>query len=288
MTLAVSKAKERGVDAVVCASTGNTAASAAAYASRAGLRCIVLLPEGKVALGKLAHVFLCGAEVVAIQGNFDEALEIVLFLTDNYPIELVNSLNPNRIDGQMTGAFEIVDVLGDSPTYQAMPVGNAGNITAYWKGYKCYRDAHKTRNLPRMLGFQAAGAAPIVLDHPVEKPETVASAIRIGNPASWQTAVQARDESGGLIDAVTDDEILAAYRLLGSQEGVFCEPASAAGVAGILKLAEQDFFRPEDTVVCIITGHGLKDPETAMNVTPKPVILPKDQHAIAEALGFQT
>jgi threonine synthase len=286
MTLAVSKAKESGAQAVVCASTGNTAASAAAYAARAGLRCLVLLPEGKVALGKLAHVSMSGAEVVAVQGNFDEALEIVRYLADSYPIEMVNSLNPFRIDGQMTGAFEIVDVLGDGPTYQAMPVGNAGNITAYWKGYKCYQTAHKLQRLPRMLGFQASGAAPIVLGHPVDQPETVASAIRIGNPASWKTAVEARDESGGLINSVTDEEILAAYRLLGSKEGVFCEPASAAGVAGILKLAEQDFFKPQDSVVCIITGHGLKDPETAISVTPTPTTLPTDKMAVADALGL--
>lgn len=286
MTLAVSKAKEHGAQAVVCASTGNTAASAAAYAACAGLRCIVLLPEGKVALGKLAHISLTGAEVVAVQGNFDEALEIVRYLADSYPIEVVNSINPFRIDGQMTGAFEIVDVLGDSPTCQAMPVGNAGNITAYWKGYKCYHDALKIQRLPRMLGFQAAGAAPIVLGHPVDQPETVASAIRIGNPASWQAAVAARDESGGLIDSVTDEEILAAYKLLGSKEGVFGEPASAAGVAGILKLAEQDFFQPQDSVVCIITGHGLKDPETAISVAPTPTTLPADKAAVADALGL--
>jgi threonine synthase len=284
MTLAVSKAKEQGAQAVVCASTGNTAASAAAYAARAGLRCLVLLPEGKVALGKLAHVSMSGAEVVAVQGNFDEALEIVRYLANSYPIEMVNSINPFRIDGQMTGAFEIVDVLGDGPTYQAMPVGNAGNITAYWKGYKCYQTAQKLQNLPRMLGFQAAGAAPIVLGHPVDQPETIASAIRIGNPASWQSAVEARDESGGLINSVTDEEILAAYRLLGSKEGVFCEPASAAGV----KLAEQDIFKSQDIVVCIITGHGLKDPETAISVTPTPTTLPTDKMAVADALGLSS
>jgi threonine synthase len=286
MTLAVSKAKEAGVEAVVCASTGNTAASAAAYAARAGLRCIVLLPEGKVALGKLAHVSMCGAEVVAVQGNFDEALEIVRYLADTFPVEMVNSLNPYRIDGQMTGAFEIVDALGDGPVYQAMPVGNAGNITAYWKGYKNYQAAGKLERRPHMLGFQAAGAAPIVLGHPVEQPETVASAIRIGNPASWQEAEAARDESGGLIEAVTDEEILAAYQLLGSQEGVFCEPASAAGVAGILKLTEGNFFKPEDTVVCIITGHGLKDPDTAIAAAPTPTSLPAEKEAVVELLGL--
>ena len=286
MTMAMSKASEQGAKAVVCASTGNTAASAAAYASRAGLRCIVLLPEGKVALGKLAHTSTCGAEVIAIQGNFDQALEIVRYLAEKFPVEIVNSINPYRIEGQMTGAFEIVDILGDGPVYQAMPVGNAGNITAYWRGYKAYRSAGKLARLPSILGFQAAGAAPIVLGKPVANPETVASAIRIGHPASWESAVQARDESGGLIDSVTDEEILAAYRMLGSLEGLFCEPASAAGVAGILKLSRDDFFQPDDTVVCIITGHGLKDPETAISVSSTPSALPADTQAIAEFLDI--
>ena len=286
MTLAISKAVEKGTAAVVCASTGNTAASAAAYASRAGLRCVVILPEGQVALGKLAHISLCGAEVVAIQGNFDQALEIVRYLADTYPMDVVNSINPYRIEGQTTGAFEIVDVLGNGPTYQAMPVGNAGNITAYWRGYKTYQAAGKLARLPKMLGFQATGAAPIVLGKPVPHPETVASAIRIGHPASWEAAVQARDESGGNIDAVTDEEIIAAYRLLGSVEGVFCEPASAAGVAGILKLAQRNFFKPDDIVVCIITGHGLKDPDTAISSSSTPATLPADRQAVADHLGF--
>ncbi len=286
ITLAISKAVEKGAAAVVCASTGNTAASAAAYASRAGLRCIVILPEGKVALGKLAHISLCGAEVVAIQGNFDQALEIVRHLADTYPVEVVNSINPYRIEGQTTGAFEIVDVLGNGPTYQAMPVGNAGNITAYWRGYKAYQSAGKLKRLPKMLGFQAAGAAPIVLGKPVPHPETVASAIRIGHPASWEAAVQARDESGGIIDAVTDEEILAAYQLLGSVEGIFCEPASAAGVAGIFKLAQRDFFKPGDIVVCIITGHGLKDPDTAVSSSSTPATLPADRQAVPDHLGL--
>lgn len=286
MTMAMSKASEKRAKAVVCASTGNTAASAAAYASRAGLRCIVLLPEGKVAMGKLAHTSTCGAEVLAIQGNFDQALEIVRYLAEKFPVEIVNSINPYRIEGQMTGAFEIVDVLGDGPVYQAMPVGNAGNITAYWRGYKAYKSAGKLTRLPKILGFQAAGAAPIVLGKPVPNPETVASAIRIGHPASWESAIQARDESGGLIDSVTDEEILEAYRMLGSLEGLFCEPASAAGVAGILKLARNDFFKPDDTVVCIITGHGLKDPETAISVSSTPTTLPADTQAIAEFLDI--
>ena len=286
MTMAVSKAREQGAEAVICASTGNTAASAAAYASRAGLECIVLLPEGKVALGKLASVAHCGARMVTIQGNFDEALEIVRFLTGKYPVEGVNSINPYRIEGQTTGAFEIVDALGAGPTYQAMPVGNAGNISAYWRGYKTYHQAGRLKGLPIMLGFQAAGAAPIVTGKPVPHPETVASAIRIGRPASWQTAVQARDESGGIIDMVTDEEIIAAYQLLGTLEGVFCEPASAAGVAGILKLARGGFFKAGDSVVCILTGHGLKDPETAISVAAQPVTLPADGQVVAEYLGY--
>ena len=283
MTLAVSKAVESGAKAIICASTGNTAASAAAYAARAGLRCIVVLPEGKVALGKLAHVSHCGAEVATIRGNFDQALEVVRFLSDEYGIELVNSVNPFRIEGQATGAYEVVDALSDAPAYQAMPVGNAGNITAYWKGYQRYKEAGRSQRLPVMLGFQAAGAAPIVAGHPIENPETVASAIRIGNPASWKEAEKARDESGGLIDAVTDEEILSAYRLLASREGVFCEPASAAGVAGILKLAEKQFFSPEDSVVCILTGHGLKDPDSALASAPEPLLLDADGPAVARA-----
>jgi threonine synthase len=284
MTLAVSKAKEEGKQAVICASTGNTAASAAAYAARAGLRCIVLLPTGHVAQGKLAQVYLCGAEVVAIQGNFDQALGIVRYLADNYQVEIVNSINPYRIDGQTTAAYEIVDTLGDAPIFQAMPVGNAGNITAYWRGYRTYQQADQLTRLPRMLGFQAAGAAPIVQGTPIEEPETVASAIRIGKPASWQGAVRARDESGGLIAAVTDEEILTAYKLLGSVEGIFCEPASAAGVAGVLQLARQNFFRATDLIVCILTGHGLKDPETAASVSDEPTILPAEASKVADHL----
>lgn len=287
MTLAVSKAVEQGAQAIICASTGNTAASAAAYAARAGIRCIVILPEGQVALGKLAHVAQCGAEVVKIRGNFDQALEIVRHISDKFQIEMVNSVNPFRIAGQTTGAFEIVDTLTAAPTYQAMPVGNAGNITAYWKGYRDYHAAGKLQRLPVMLGFQAAGAAPIVNGKPVDKPETVASAIRIGNPASWQGAVAARDESGGRIEAVTDEEILSAYRLLAAREGVFCEPASAAGVAGILKMAGETAFNSGDTVVCILTGHGLKDPDTAVAQAPEALTLEADPQGVADALGLQ-
>lgn len=286
MTMAVSKAVEDGATAVICASTGNTSAAAAAYAARAGIQCIVLIPEGKVALGKLAQVSLTGAAIIQIKGNFDTCLDMVRYLSDHHPVALVNSVNPYRIEGQKTGAFEIVDVLGEAPTYQAMPVGNAGNITAYWKGYKEYYQHGKAKVLPKMLGFQAAGAAPIVEGHVVEHPETVATAIRIGNPASWDYALAARDESGGMIDKVTDDEILNAYQILSSEEGVFCEPASASGVAGILRLGKQDFFKPEDSVVCILTGHGLKDPQTAIERSSEVSLLEADGPTLARHLGF--
>ncbi|CAM2069454.1 threonine synthase [Sulfidibacter corallicola] len=287
MTMAVSKAAEHGAKAVICASTGNTSASAAAYAARAGMQCIVLIPEGKVALGKLAQVALSGASIVQIEGNFDQCLDMVRYLSEHYPVELVNSVNPFRIDGQKTGAFEIVDALGNPPTYQAMPVGNAGNITAYWAGYKLYRDVGKTGALPTMLGFQAAGAAPIVHGAPVTHPETVATAIRIGNPASWKQAEVARDESGGTIQAVTDEEILEAYRFLSSKEGVFCEPASAAGVAGILRLGKEGFFKASDSIVCILTGNGLKDPQTAMRFSEEIAVMAPDGRALAEHLSLQ-
>ena len=286
MTLAVSKAVENGAQAVICASTGNTAASAAAYAVRAGIKCVVILPAGKVAMGKLAHVALSGATIISIGANFDRALELVRELADQYPIELVNSVNPYRIAGQATAAYEIVDELEGPPDYHALPVGNAGNITAYWKGYNDYRSDGKILRLPKMLGFQAAGAAPIVLGKPVTKPETIASAIRIGNPASWQSAETARDESGGLIEAVTDDEILAAYRMIACEEGVFCEPASAAGVAGILKLAGGGFFKADDVVVCTLTGHGLKDPQTALENGAEITSLADDSKTIAGHLGL--
>jgi threonine synthase len=264
MTMAISKAVEAGSKAVMCASTGNTSASAAAYACRCGLKCYVLIPEGKIAKGKLLQAYRYGAKVIMIEGNFDKALELVKEITAEGKITLVNSINPYRIEGQKTAAFEIVDDLGDAPEYHAIPVGNAGNITAYWKGYKEYKKAGKSETLPKMLGFQAAGSAPIVLGHPVEKPETIATAIRIGNPASWQGAVAARDESGGLIDMVTDEEITKAYRFIAEREGVFAEPACAAPVAGVIKLAQKGFFKEGSRVVITLTGAGLKDPDFAL------------------------
>ena len=288
MTYAITKAVEAGARAVICASTGNTSASAAAYAARAGLKAAVLIPEGKIALGKLSQAMIHGANVVQIQGNFDDALRIVREVSENYPVTLVNSLNPYRIEGQKSAAFEIVDDLGAPPDFHFLPVGNAGNITAYWKGYTEYKAAGKAGNLPVMMGWQAAGSAPIVLGHPVEKPETIATAIRIGNPASWKKAEAARDESGGEIGAVTDDEILAAYRLLAAEEGVFCEPASAASVAGLFKKIDAGFFtdKQDATVVCTLTGHGLKDPDNAIAQSAKPTSLPPDLAAIVKALGF--
>lgn len=284
MTMAVSKAAEEGSKAVMCASTGNTSASAAAYAARAGMKAIVLIPEGAIALGKLSQALMHGAEVIAVRGNFDDALRLVRELTSRHPITLVNSLNPYRIEGQKTAAFEICDQLGgEAPDFLAIPVGNAGNITAYWKGFKEYEEAKRSKGRPRMLGFQAAGAAPIVDGAPVEKPETIATAIRIGNPASWKTAVQARDESGGLIEKVTDDEIIEAYRLL-AQEGIFCEPASAASVAGVLRLAQEGFFRAGQRVVCVLTGHGLKDPDRAIAVADQPKVVDPNVEVVEESL----
>lgn len=276
MTLALSKALEEGSKAVICASTGNTSASASAYAARAGVKAIVLIPEGKIALGKLVQALVHGAHVIQIKGNFDEALNIVKALVKKYPITLVNSINPFRLEGQKSAAFEVCDQLGFAPEYHALPVGNAGNITAYWKGYKEYYNAKRTASLPVMLGFQAAGAAPIVLGRPVEKPETVATAIRIGNPASWKGAVAARDESGGKIEAVTDEEILNAYRLIASMEGIFCEPASAASLAGVIKLYKEDYFRKGESVVCTLTGSGLKDPDTVFKVSKEPLKVKAD------------
>ncbi|MEY2398220.1 MAG: threonine synthase [Actinomycetota bacterium] len=264
MTMAISKAVEEDSHAVVCASTGNTSASAAAYAARAGLTCAVLVPDGKIALGKLAQAIIHGAKVLQINGNFDEALNIVRELGERAPITVVNSVNPYRIEGQKTAAFEIIDVLGEAPDALCIPVGNAGNITAYWKGFLEYKAVGKSTRLPQMLGFQAAGSAPIVEGHPIDKPETIATAIRIGNPASWYGATAAASESGGSIKAVTDDEILAAYRFLAAEESVFCEPASAASVAGLIKYGVAEGA----TVVCVNTGNGLKDPDNALAGAP--------------------
>jgi len=284
MTCAISKAAEEKARAVICASTGNTSASASAYAARAGMSCIVLIPEGKIAMGKLAQAMIHGAMVIQIDGNFDEALRMVREVAMKNPIVLVNSLNPFRIEGQKTAAFEICDQLGEVPVYHALPVGNAGNITAYWKGYKEFLAAGRIKTLPKMIGFQAAGAAPIVLGHPVERPETLATAIRIGNPASWKGAVDARDESGGTIDSVTDDEIIEAYKFIASREGVFCEPASAASLAGVIKLSKRSFFRKGDTIVCTLTGHGLKDPDNALKVSKEPTRIKAALSSLEEVL----
>jgi threonine synthase len=286
MTMAITKAVEAGSKAVICASTGNTAASAAAYSARAGIACAVILPKGEVALGKLSQSMMHGAKVIALDGNFDDALDIVREIDANYPITMVNSLNPFRIEGQKTGAFEICDQLGEAPIYHAIPVGNAGNITAYWKGYKEYYNKGIIDRLPKMIGFQAAGSAPLVHGHPIDDPQTLATAIRIGKPASWDTAVAAKEESGGLIDMVTDAEIIEAYSMLASLEGVFCEPASAASVAGVRKLASQGFFKEEVSIVCVLTGHGLKDPKNAMEYSPKPIEMSKDTAAVAKEIGL--
>ena len=288
MTMALSKAVEEGSTAVVCASTGNTAASAAAYAARAGVSALVLLPAGSVALGKVSQALAYGAKVLAVDGNFDHALRLVRELCGRFRITLVNSINPYRIEGQKTGAFEIVDDLGCAPDFHCIPVGNAGNITAYWKGYKEYHAARRC-GLPKMLGFQAEGAAPIVRGHPIEDPHTLATAIKIGNPASWKSAEAARDESGGIIDAVTDDEIVSAYRMLGRLEGVFAEPASAASVAGLIKCARGGLFadRPEATVVCVLTGHGLKDPERAIKTSGEIPTVPATLDAVVKGAGLK-
>lgn len=276
MTVAMSKAVEEGSRAVICASTGNTSASAAAYAARAGLRAYVVVPQGNISLGKLSQAMIHGAKVIEVEGNFDTALQLVMEVTRRFAITLVNSLNPFRIEGQKTAAFEICDLLGDAPDYHFLPVGNAGNITAYWKGYKEYVEIGRLSSLPKMMGFQAAGAAPIVIGRVVEHPETMASAIRIGNPASWQGALAARDESEGVIEAVSDDEILTAYKLLADCEGVLSEPASAASVAGVIKKQQEGLFRKGDVVVCTLTGHGLKDPDIAIRHSPKPLRIAPD------------
>jgi threonine synthase len=286
MTLAISKAKESGKTAVICASTGNTSASAAAYAARAGMDAYVILPKGAVALGKLSQAMVYGAKIIALMGNFDDALSIVREIGDKYPVEVVNSVNPYRIEGQKTAAFEIIDALGDAPDFHFIPVGNAGNITAYWKGYKEYKEAGKSRKLPRMIGWQAEGAAPIVKGFPIKNPQTIATAIKIGNPYSWQPALQAARESNGFIDAVSDEEILEAYRLVASSEGVFCEPASAASIAGVIKAYRKGLFKGEETIVCTLTGNGLKDPDTVIKASEKPVEMPPDLNEIAKYLGL--
>ncbi|MDH4140994.1 MAG: threonine synthase [Chloroflexota bacterium] len=288
MVMAVAKAIERGARAIVCASTGNTSASAAAYGAAAGLEVIVILPRGQIALGKLLQALVAGARVVAVDGNFDQALDIVRRLAeqDDHPVTLVNSVNPFRIEGQKTGAFEICDDLGRAPDVLAIPVGNAGNITAYWAGFKEYAAVGMVGSTPAMWGFQAAGAAPIVQGRRVDRPETVATAIRIGNPASWERAVAARDESGGGIEAVTDEEILAAYRDLPRLTGIFCEPASAASIAGVRKMAASGRIDPDATVVAVLTGHGLKDPDTAGTQVPGVIESAPTLGAVAVALGW--
>jgi threonine synthase len=284
MTLAVSKAVEQGSKAVMCASTGNTSASAAAYAARAGISAIVLIPEGAIAMGKLSQALMHGSRVLAVRGNFDDALRLVRQITQTHPITLVNSINPYRIEGQKTAAFEICEALGEAPDLLAIPVGNAGNITAYWKGFCEYRRAGHVTNAPRMLGFQAAGSAPIVIGEPVADPQTLATAIKIGNPASWKQAEAARDESEGLIEAVTDEQIVEAYSLLAEHEGVFCEPASAASVAGIIQLQRQGRLKGEPTIVCVLTGHGLKDPDRAIAESPEPEVIEPVLAAVEKAV----
>lgn len=286
MTMAISKAAEDGARAVICASTGNTSASASAYAVKAGMVSAVLVPQGKIAMGKLAQAIVHGATLLQVDGNFDDCLTVARELSDSYPVALVNSVNPVRIEGQKTASFEVIDLLGRAPDIHALPVGNAGNITAYWRGYTEYKADGISDSLPRMWGFQAAGAAPLVSGHPVLSPETIATAIRIGNPASWDAAIAARDDSGGLIDSVTDEEILSAYRLLASTEGLFCEPSSAAGVAGLLKMKEQGRLDSGQLIVATLTGNGLKDPQWALDSAPEPVVVPVDVTAAARALGL--
>jgi threonine synthase len=270
MTMAVSKAAEVGANAIICASTGNTSAAAAAYGAKAGMRTFVLIPDGYIALGKLSQAMMYGAEIIAIQGNFDQALEVVMEVSEKYPVTLVNSVNPYRIEGQKTGAFEICDAIG-VPDYHFIPVGNAGNITAYWKGYKEYNSLGKIPKLPKMMGFEATGSAAIVRGERILKPETIATAIRIGNPASWKQAEAARDESGGIIDCVTDEEIIAAYKLIASCEGILCEPASAASVAGLIKANNSKLVESGSKIVCILTGNGLKDPDSAIKYSDSKV-----------------
>ena len=286
MTMAISKAAEDGAKAVICASTGNTSASAAAYATKAGMTPVVLIPQGKIALGKLAQAIAHGATLLQVDGNFDDCLDLARELSDNYPVALVNSVNPYRIDGQKTASFEVVDMLGDAPDIHVLPVGNAGNITAYWKGYTEYYADRMSSHLPQMWGFQAAGSAPIVLGHKVENPETIATAIRIGNPASWAQAIEARDSSGGLIDSVTDEEILGAYRLVAAKEGVFVEPSSAAGIAGLIKKQAEGKLPKGKKIVITVTGNGLKDVSHILDSYTSPVVVPVDAQAAARAIGL--
>ncbi|MGE5371406.1 MAG: threonine synthase [Solirubrobacterales bacterium] len=285
MAMAMTKAKEAGATVVMCASTGNTSASAAAYAARCGMKCVVLIPDGKIALGKLAQALIYGAQVLAVSGNFDQALNIAREITSRHPVTLVNSVNPFRIEGQKTAAFEICDRLGQAPDFLAVPVGNAGNITAYWKGFMEYFKHGKIKVTPKMIGFQAEGAAPIVNHKIVENPETVATAIRIGNPASWQSAVDAAHQSGGSISAVSDDEILEAYAMVAREEGIFCEPASAASIAGVLKKARNRKFQPGQKIVCVLTGHGLKDPDIAVKTAnASPQVVAAEEQAVLKAI----
>lgn len=286
MVMAVAKAMEEGSRTIMCASTGNTSAAAAAYAARGNLSCIVLIPNNNIALGKLAQAIIYGAKVIAIEGNFDRALEIVREITAKHPITLVNSVNPYRIEGQKTAAFEVCEQLGKAPDYLAIPVGNAGNITAYWKGFKLWRELGKSSSLPKMIGFEAEGSAAIVRGEPIRNPETVATAIRIGNPATWDGAVNAAKESGGQINFVTDDEILHAYRTIAAKEGVFAEPASAASIAGVMKLKREGYFQGGESVVCVLTGHGLKDPNIAIkSVTAEPVVVKDNEQAVMDAIA---
>ena len=287
MTMAISKAAEDGAKAVICASTGNTSASAAAYATKAGMTPVVLVPQGKIAMGKLAQAIAHGATLLQVEGNFDECLTLARDLAENYPVALVNSVNPYRIEGQKTAAFEVVDLLGDAPDYHVLPVGNAGNITAYWKGYTEYFSDGLSKRLPKMWGFQAAGAAPIVLGEVVKNPETIATAIRIGNPASWQQALAARDDSGGLIDSVTDEEILRAYRLVAAREGIFVEPSSAAGIAGLFKKQSQGQLPKGKKFVITVTGNGLKDVQWILDGAATPTVIPVDLKRAAAAMGLK-
>ena len=287
MTMAISKAAEDGAKAVICASTGNTSASAAAYATKAGMQPVVLVPEGKIAMGKLAQAIAHGSTLLQVKGNFDDCLTLAKQLSENYPVALVNSVNPFRIEGQKTAAFEVVDLLGHAPDIHVMPVGNAGNITAYWKGYQEYKKALISRSLPMMWGFQAAGAAPIVKNKIIKNPETIATAIRIGNPASWDQAVAAQVGSKGLIDSVTDKEILSAYRLVAAKEGVFVEPSSAAGIAGLIKKKEQKKLPKGKTIVVTVTGNGLKDVQWILNSGGKPTVIPVDMKKAAKVIGLK-